>query len=144
MNRGRTSGAPSAFIDTAAYFALADPSDNAHAAATAIARSLAIEHRRTYTTNFVLAETHALLLSRIGRATARTVLRAIDTSSTLIERVTPADEALARAIIDKYDDKNFSLTDATSFAIMERLGLIEVFTFDRNFTQYGFTVLSPV
>ena len=42
----------------------------------------------------------------------------------------------------QYDDKNFTLTDATSFAVMERLGMTEGFTFDRNFAQYGFTILT--
>jgi len=34
-----------------------------------------------------------------------------------------------------------SLTDAASFAVMERLRLPAAFTFDRHFAQYGFTVL---
>ncbi len=39
--------------------------------------------------------------------------------------------------------KDFSLTDATSFALMERLGVRFAFTFDRNFAQYGLTALAP-
>ncbi|GFP36049.1 hypothetical protein HKBW3S43_01837, partial [Candidatus Hakubella thermalkaliphila] len=35
-----------------------------------------------------------------------------------------------------------SLTDATSFAVMERLKIPYTFAFDRNFTQYGLTVLT--
>jgi predicted nucleic acid-binding protein len=33
------------------------------------------------------------------------------------------------------------LTDATSFAIMERLGILEAFSFDRHFRQFGFSVI---
>ncbi|MFN8632282.1 MAG: hypothetical protein U0893_00400 [Chloroflexota bacterium] len=58
-------------------------------------------------------------------------------------RVTEADEVRARQIIARYDDKSFSLTDATSFSIMDRLGITHAYTFDENFAQYGMTMLSP-
>jgi uncharacterized protein len=56
--------------------------------------------------------------------------------------VTSADVQRAKAIIYQYDDKDFSLTDATSFAVMERIRVPAVFTFDRHFAQYGFTILT--
>jgi|RhiMethySRZTD1v2_1073278.scaffolds.fasta_scaffold1081974_1 predicted nucleic acid-binding protein len=52
-------------------------------------------------------------------------------------------ERRARAIITQYQDKSFSYTDAASFAVMERLGISRVFTFDRNFAPYGLTPLTP-
>ena len=104
---------------------------------------LSIQQWRTFTTNFILAETHALLLNRLNRTVALRTLKAIEISGTIIERVSVADEQRAREILEQYDDKNFSLTDATSFAVMERLGITYAFTFDRNFTQYGLTVLTP-
>ena len=55
---------------------------------------------------------------------------------------TALDEARAKAIVRQYDDKDFSLTDASSFAIMERTGIQHAFTFDRHFAQYAFTVLT--
>jgi predicted nucleic acid-binding protein len=66
----------------------------------------------------------------------------MEESPTTLVWVTPADVARARTIIYQYTDKDFSLTDATSFAVMERLGLRLAFTFDRDFAQYGFTVLT--
>jgi len=45
------------------------------------------------------------------------------------------------AIADRnnhYNDKDFSFTDCTSFALMERLKIKTAFSFDAHFTQYGF------
>lgn len=56
-------------------------------------------------------------------------------------RVTEEDEQAALDLIARYRDKSFSLTDATSFVVMERLGITHAFSFDDDFRQYGWTVL---
>ena len=66
----------------------------------------------------------------------------IDNGPATIIRVREMDEQRARAIIAQYDDKGFSLIDALSFAVMERLQIRQAFTFDRHFAQFGFTPLS--
>lgn len=131
------------FVDTSAYFALTDARAQDHAAGQAIQTRLISERWRLFTTNFVLAEIHALALTRLGRAVAARVLRQLDESTTTIIRASAADERRAREIIFRYDDKDFSLTDAISFAVIERLGITQAFTFDRHFAQYGLTVLTP-
>ena len=131
------------FVDTSAYFGLADPDDATHAAALAAARRLAAERRYLFTSNFVVAETHALCLARVGRRAAARLLNEIDRSPAVIVRVSAADERRARRIIAQYDDKDFSLTDATSFAVMERLRIGYAFTFDHHFAQYGFALIGP-
>jgi predicted nucleic acid-binding protein len=130
------------FIDTSAFFALTAPRDDDHHTALAIQQRLITERWRLYTTNLVLAETHALLLTRLGRTIALRTLQRIDHSTTTIIRISVADETRAREIIIQYDDKDFSFTDAASFAVMERLRIPHAFTFDRNFTQYGLPVLT--
>lgn len=67
----------------------------------------------------------------------------MDRSSTVVERVSLQDEHRAREIIFDQPDKTYTLTDATSFAMMERLRIGTAFTFDRRFAQYGFAVLCP-
>lgn len=97
------------------------------------------ERRPLLTTNFILAKTHALLLTRVGREAAARVLFEIDRSPlTTTVRVTEVDEARAREVIVNFTDKPFSLTDALSFVVMERLGIHGALTHDRNFAQYGF------
>ena len=130
-------------IDTGAYFALSDTTDANHERANGIRQRLLAEHWQLFTTNFIVAETHALMLTRLGYRFALRFLNDIEQSSTRIVRATPNDEQRARAIIRQYDDKRFSHTDAVSFAVMERLGIPQAFAFDRNFGQYGLQVLTP-
>ncbi|HVX28934.1 MAG TPA: PIN domain-containing protein [Nitrolancea sp.] len=131
-------------VDTSAYFSVANIRDVNHHAARSILVDLVANRRRFVTTNFILAELHALLLTRINRSVAIQVLHEIDASQdTTVERVSEEDEQRAREIIVHYVDKNFSLTDATCFAVMERLGIAEAFSFDRNFAQYGWTLIQP-
>lgn len=131
------------FVDTSAYFAMTDPDDEHHALAVAISVAIARQHRQPVTTNFVVAEAHGLVLSRIDRETAAQLVAEIDKSSTLVVRVAARDEDRARDIIQQYDDKDFSLTDAMSFAVMERLRIPSAFTFDQHFAQFGFALVEP-
>jgi predicted nucleic acid-binding protein len=123
------------FVDTSAIYALLDRSDANHPRARELAQRIREEAHGLVTTNFVVAECHALILARLGRDLARRWLQSFRWP---VERATEADESRAREIIYTYSDKDFSFTDALSFAVMERLVLKEAFAFDRNFLQYGF------
>ena len=126
-------------VDTSAIYALVDRNDTYHRKAVTILRSLARRGLSPLLTNFILAEAHALLLSRLGAEMAREwLLRQVWP----VEAVTSPDEEKAKEIIRRYVDKTFSYTDATSFAVMERLGLKEAFAFDPHFRQYGLTLLA--
>jgi predicted nucleic acid-binding protein len=129
------------FVDTNAYGALAVARDQSHQRALDVLRMLSQNHHRLYTTNFVLAETHALILARRGREAALRTLRRIEGGSTTVIRVDEGDERRARQIIEDHRDKDYTLTDAMSFVVMERLAIVQAFTFDRHFRQYGFVVL---
>jgi uncharacterized protein len=133
------------FADTSAYVSAVNRRDMNHHECRATMHQLIMQRRHIVTTNFVLAEVHALLLTRLNRAIAVTVLREIDASAlTTVVRVAARDERRARAIIDQYDDTDFSLTDAISFAVMERLRIRHASTLDRNFAQYGWLLIGPL
>src|SRR5438034_1036443 len=121
MRTRRASQGRRTLVDTSAYFALLDADDANHAQALAIRDRVIAEGWRLFTTSFVLAETHALLLNRLSQPIATRFLREMGESPTTLVWVTPADVQRATAIIYRYTDKDFSLTDATSFAVMERL-----------------------
>jgi uncharacterized protein len=125
--------------DSSAILALLDADDADHARAVAVARRLAGEKRPGFVTNYVEAETHALLLRKLGRALAREWLLA---GGLPVVRASHADEQRARAILTSHDDRDFSLCDATSFAVMDAKGATTAFSFDHHFAQYGrFVVL---
>ncbi len=133
---------PAVFVDTSAYVAVLKRDDEHHETAMAITRELTRQRGALFTTNFVIAETHAMLLRYLGSGPARTYLQSMDRSdATVVIRAEEADEAGARRILYRYEDKDFSLVDCISFAVMERLGISQAFTFDRHFAQYGFESL---
>ena len=125
-------------MDSSGFLALVNRQDEHHDAARRVweGRILA-EQWRTYTSNFVIAETHNLFLVRLGHRHAMTFLQEMEHSAITILRVSPADEQRARQIIYQYRDKTFSLTDATSFVVMERARIAAALTTDRHFAQYG-------
>jgi predicted nucleic acid-binding protein len=120
--------------DSSAILALLDASDADHARAAAVARELASERRRCFVTNYVEVETHALLLRQLGRGIA---LNWLLTGGLPIVRVSPAEEERARALLARFSDKDWSLCDAISFAVIEARGVGAAFSFDRHFAQRG-------
>jgi predicted nucleic acid-binding protein len=122
------------FVDSSAIVALLLKSDRNHQAAVKALRWLTEAKAELVLSNFVVAETYNLLAVRAYPAKAREWFLA---NTWPVERVTGRDEKKAREIIEKYADKDFSYTDATSFALMERLGFDAAFTYDRHFEQYG-------
>lgn len=129
------------FVDTNAYGAFMIARDQHHDRAVRLLTEWSRSRRQLVTSNFIIAETHALILGRAGRDVALNMVHLVERGSTRIIRVDEADEIRARRILEHHHDKDYSLTDATSFAIMERLGIGEAFTFDRHFRQFGFQVL---
>ena len=131
------------FVDSSAYLALRDRTDEHHEEAVAMLHALARLRFRQVTSNVIILEAHSLILSSMGIAQGQSFLRDMEDSATTILRARQADEDQARQIVYRYTDKDYSLVDATSFTLMGRLALQAAFTFDRHFRQYGFTQLTP-
>ncbi len=131
-----------AFIDTSAFQALADENDGFHRDALRIQAQLVNNRWRLVSSNYVLAETHAALLRRVGRAAALTFLEQFLAGPIRLIRLKPEDEFQAISILRRFTDKDFSFTDAGSFVVMERLGIDQAFAFDADFVRYGFTLVT--
>ena len=127
--------------DSSAILALLDASDADHDRAVRAAQRMALERRPCFVTNYIEAEAHALLLHKLGRALA---LEWLLKGGLPVIRVLPSEEDRAKEILSGHADKDWSLCDATSFALLDSRGVRAAFSFDRHFRQYGkIEVLGP-
>ena len=120
--------------DSSAILALLDADDADHARAVSVARQIAAEARPSVITNYIEVEAHALLVRKLGRAIARQWLL---TGGLPVLRVLPAEEQHAKEILARHSDKDWTLCDAISFALLDARHVTKAFTFDHHFQQYG-------
>lgn len=126
------------FVDTGAWYAVVDKKDPDHSQAEQFLRNNKIP---LLTTNFVFDETITLIRSRLGWNAAKEFGERLKKSGFVsIVAVRDEDEEKAWEIFLKYKDKDFSYTDCTSFAVMERLRIDTAFSFDSHFKTIGFQV----
>jgi len=130
------------FIDTSAFKAVVDPKDEFHTKGAELWENLKNSNRPLVTTNYILDESFTLIRARCGIKTAIQFKEILAASSQVlqIKRVTVADEAGAWNWFTKEWAK-LSFTDSVSFAVMERLKLSEVATFDNDFKRAGFRLV---
>lgn len=120
--------------DSSAILALLDADDADHGEAVRVADRIASERRPSFITNYIEAEAHALLLRKLGRVIAREWLL---TAGLPVLNVFDREIEQAKIIVARHTDKNWSLCDAISFAVLESRGARIAFTFDHHFRQYG-------
>jgi len=130
------------FIDTSAFVAIRVEDDINHKKAQQFLSVIREKRLRLHTTNFILDEVYTYFCKSHAIAIELAEL-IMDNPLILLHRVTVEDESKAVEILKAFKDKDFSYTDATSFAVMERLGINTAFAFDDHFTQYGRFVIVP-
>ena len=126
----------SVFVDTSAFYALADESDRNHRQAKAAYEVLIGE--RLSTSDHILVECWFLLGSRLGRDAAIRFWDALRAGIVAVLDVRHDDLERAREVLVRFPDQTFSLVDATSFAVMEREEIVRAFAFDAHFRVYRF------
>ena len=124
-------------VDTGAWYALADRSDRHHRAAREFYERQA-GTAALITTDLVLAETFAVLSARLGQPAALSYWGALREARIPVLTPDPVDLEAAWRIAQAYPDQRFSFVDCATFAMMERLGIDEVFAFDAHFLVYRF------
>ena len=133
------------FVDTWAWYALADERDADHEVAHLATDDLIEREVMLVTTNFVLDEATTLIRYKLGHAIAvkfRQTIRQLDEDELLdVVRISESHEAAAGEIFERYADQDFSFTDCTSFAVMRELKLNEAFTGDQHFATMSFQLI---
>ncbi|MFW5924763.1 MAG: type II toxin-antitoxin system VapC family toxin [Myxococcota bacterium] len=124
----------SLFVDTSAWYAAADGGDADNARACEVLGA----GEPLVATDHVLVETWLLIRHRLHRGAAERFWEGLRRGVATIECITAADLEVAWAIGEAYPDKHFSIADRTSFAVMERLGIHRVASFDDDFAVYRF------
>jgi uncharacterized protein len=124
----------SVFVDTSVWFGAANIRDRLNAPAKKILAGIAAP----VLTDHVLVETWRLLHARVHRQAAEQFWLGVRRGAAQLEKVLAADLEAAWAIGAAFPDQDFSIVDRTSFAVMERLGLAQVASFDDHFAVYRY------
>ncbi len=131
------------FIDTSAYVALTDRSDQFHQAATDKLKLLLTSKLPHVTTNYILAESYTRIRRKLGYPAivlfGEGIRKIIATRQLEIVYADAALDEAAWDILKQYQDQPFSFIDCTSFAWLRQNKEVEVFAFDEHFVWMGFT-----
>ncbi|MEO1210218.1 MAG: PIN domain-containing protein [Cyanobacteria bacterium J06638_20] len=135
------------FIDTsgwANFFIATQPN---HTEAVQILTRVVQEKQTLTTSNYIIAELVALLQSPIRVPRSR-IFNVIDTVKATpyidIIHIDAETDMVAWSLCKSRPDKNWSLVDCTSFALMQKHNIQTALTTDRHFEQAGFVrLLNP-
>ena len=135
---------PDVFADTAGWGHLIDSSQPYHSQAATVYRRARQEGRKFITTNYILTELVALLISllRIPRPKIVVFIDGLKSSSSVeIVHVDAALDGRAWQFFTQRDDKEWTLVDCSSFMVMKERRITEALTTDHHFEQAGYACL---
>ena len=135
---------PTLFADTFYWVAVMSPRDPFHARVMSWGRNLGT--LRLVTTDEVLTEVLNWFFGAgpYWRSKTATFVRDVrNDPDVAVLPQTRTDFDAALALYEARPDKGYSLTDCRSMVALRALGVNEVLTNDRHFSQEGFTILFP-
>ena len=128
-----------AFADTSFYQALLNPRDNWHDSAV----NLSAAYRGSVVTSeYVLCELGALMSHGHLRQLFVELVNGLK-SAPRVEIIPGSHHTFETglALFVERPDKEWSLTDCISFALMREMGITDALTYDRHFEQAGFRAM---
>ena len=128
------------FIDTSAFLAVLNASDQFHPAAIQSWDEMLASDAALFSSNYITLETTTLLQHRFGIES----VRLFESDILPIIEIAWVDEAIHRqgmSAILVANRRSLSLVDCTSFEVMRQVGLDTVFTFDLHFREQGFNII---
>ncbi len=133
------------FVDTSAWIALEDRDDSHHDEAAQFweeVRSGRTEFRQIFTPNYVVDEVMTLLARRVSKHSAEEFWREMRKTK-VVQTLRVAEEIEVKAFdIFIGGPADLSFTDSTSSAPMKEEAIDSCFGFDRQFSDFGFKVVS--
>ena len=124
----------SIFVDSSAWYAAADRGDRQNDNA----KRLLATDEALVTSDHILVESWRLIHHFLSAHAAEAFWEGLRSGVATVEQTTSADLEAAWAIGRRFADQDFSLVDRTSFALMERLGITKVISFDDDFAIYRY------
>lgn len=131
-------------MDTSAVIALQDPKDRHHDFArkfyTSIPGSV-----RWYSVNVTAHEAYTRV--RYDNQSAEHAIESYDflrTKTVNLLPFGPEDELKTRELLLRYDDQKLSFHDVLCASVMLRVGILKIFTFDKDFHILGFQVVPGI
>jgi predicted nucleic acid-binding protein len=130
----------SILVDTSAFLAVLDQGDHNHPAAKAQWIEMLDRGDELVSHNYVLVETSAVILRRLGFEAVRVFERDVVPVLRLIWVTREIHEAAAGAHLVA-GRRTLSLVDCVSFEVMRRTGVLTAFAFDSHFREYGYQTI---
>ena len=129
----------SIFIDTCAFIALVDLSDEFHSIASDLFTK-ASESEKFFTSNYVILETIFLMQRELGLSAVNDFKKFMLPAINIIW----VDEKIHNNCLNNLvaaEKRKISLTDYSSFYILDNFNIDKVFTFDKHFKEKDYKFL---
>jgi hypothetical protein len=123
-------------VDSSFLLAMVDGDDKHHPEAIDFLRGLG--KVTLLVTSHIFDEAMTLIKARLGSEVAIRTGRQLRLSTLFrLIHISEGDDEAAWEIFRQYTDKDWSYTDCSCLAVMRKLGITEVLSFDHHFDQMG-------